>query len=75
MKWGCEMKDDNFIGLVLMVGALALAAIIPFAHGYKSGYDRCMLDAVENKCAEILIVEGKIKYQWKNTASASAELK
>lgn len=59
------MLDDKFIKVLLIIAGLMIALIIQFTHGFKSGYERCMIDAVENKCAEIIIVSGEIKYIWK----------
>lgn len=69
------MLDNNFVRILLITTVLVIASIIPLAQGFKSGYERCMIDAVENKCAEIIIVGGEIKYQWKIPATATAELK
>lgn len=68
------MNNIGFGEVVVVVVLLAIASI-QFAQGFKGGYERCMKDAVENKCAEIIIVNGAIKYQWIIPAGATAELK
>ena len=68
------MNNIDFGEVVVVVALLALASI-QFMLGFKGGYERCMKDAVENKCAIITIVDGKIKYEWIIQASATAELK
>jgi hypothetical protein len=68
------MSNIGFGEFVVVVVLLAIASI-QFMQGFKSGYERCMKDAVENKCAIIAIVDGKIKYEWIIPASATAELK
>ena len=65
------MNNTEFGKVVVIITLLVSASIILFA----SGYERCMKDAVENKCAIITIVDGKIKYEWIIPSSATAELK
>ena len=69
------MSDNNLVSILLIITGLVIASIIPFAQGFKTGYERCMIDAVANKCASIVIVDGEIKYEWAISASATAELK
>jgi len=69
------VNNIEFGKVVVIITLLVLASIIPFAQGFKSGYERCMKDAVENKCAIIAIVDGEIKYEWIIPANATAELK
>lgn len=58
------MPDDKFIKVLLIIYGLTVASIIPFTLGSKAGYERCMIDAVANKCALIVVVDGEIKYEW-----------
>lgn len=69
------MLDDKFTKILLIIAGFTIASIIPFTRGFKAGYERCMIDAVENECAEIIIVSGEIKYMWKVSATATAESK
>jgi hypothetical protein len=69
------MSGDKLMKVLLIMAGFTIASIIPFTRGFKSGYERCMIEAVENKCAEIIIASGEIKYIWKVSATATAELK
>ena len=69
------MKDGNLNAFILLIMVFAIALIIQYSQGFKSGYNRCLIDAVENQCATIIVVDGKIKYEWIIPASATAELK
>lgn len=67
------MSNNNLVSILLIITGFVIASIIPFTKGFKAGYERCMIDAVENGCAEIIIVSGEIKYIWKVSATATAE--
>ena len=69
------MRNIEFPTIILIISLFVVASIVPFAQGYKQGYERCMIDAVENKCAAIIVIGGEIKYEWSIPASATAELK